>query len=64
MSDGGAFRRMIRMRRLSGILGNAASGQLLTGLGIAGLLLVGALADHLRAASAAYQVRQRGTARR
>ena len=56
MSDSGAFRRMIRMRRLSGILGNTASGQLLTGLGIAGLLLVGALADHVRAAKAAYQV--------
>ena len=60
MSDSGACQRMIRMRRLSGILGNAG----LSGLGIAGLLLVGALADHLRAASAAYQVRQRGTARR
>ena len=56
MSDGAASRRLIRMRRLSGFLGNAASGQLLTGLGIAGLLLLGALADHVRAASAAYQV--------
>jgi len=51
-----ALRRLIRMRGLPGFIGSIPQRRLLMALGIAGALLVGGLANHIRATSASYQV--------
>ena len=51
-----ALRRLIRARGLASVIGNMRSRRLLMGLGVGGVLLVGGLADHVRATSAAYQM--------
>ena len=51
-----AFWRLVRRRGLAEVIGSMHTHRLLMALGIAGVLVVGLLADHVRATSVAYQV--------
>lgn len=50
-----ALRRLIRARGLAAVIGRMSQRRLLLALGISGLVLIGALADHVRTTSMAYQ---------